>query len=87
MSLENVRWLPNWRKDVDAATRFEELAVMAHKHPEKFAHVFVGWSSQPKPDERGYSQNYCLVGCRNDTMTLLGLLEMLRMEIHEQVRK
>lgn len=84
---ENVRWLPNWRKDVDAATRFEELAVMARKQPERFAHVVIGWSNDPKPGERGYLQNYALVGCENDTMKLLGLLEMIRMEIHANTRR
>lgn len=88
MSFENVKLLPNWNKTVDAATRFEELAVMARKAPEKFAHVIVGWSDDPVARKTsGYQVNYCLVGCGNDTMTLLGLVELVRDEIHIVTRR
>lgn len=85
--LENVRWLPTWRKDVDAATRFDELAIMARKHPEKFSHVVIGWANAPENKAIGYQTDYCLVGCNCDTMTFLGLLEMVRMEIHAVTRR
>lgn len=88
MSFENVKILPVWNKDVTAAQRFEELAVMAAKSPEKFAHVVVGWSDDPVARKtRSYQVKYCLVGCGNDTMTLLGLVELVRDEIHNVTRR
>lgn len=37
----NIEYLPVWKKDATAEERFLELAMMARKHPERFAKMAV----------------------------------------------
>jgi hypothetical protein len=37
----NVEYLPIWKNNATAAERFDELAMIARKHPERFAKMVV----------------------------------------------
>lgn len=38
---DNVDYLPIWKEGATAFDRFSELAMIARKHPERFAKIFV----------------------------------------------
>ena len=69
--------LPIWNKRSTAAERFAELARLAEARPEKYHHVIIGWASSGEPN--GFATGYTLINC--DTMQLLGLLDLVRLEI------
>lgn len=75
---ENVKVFPVWNKNCSAADRLREIAVIADKYPERFDRLFIGWSG--KNEDGKYYLNYALLGC--DTLELLGLIEMLKAEVH-----
>jgi len=41
--LPDVVLFPAWNRNVTAAQRLHELALMAEKNPERFQKLFVGW--------------------------------------------
>ena len=50
---DNFDYLPIWKKGASAATRLEELALIARKHPERFAQFALVYveTLQPKDDK------------------------------------
>lgn len=41
MKADNVEYLPIWKNEATAEERFQELAMIARKHPERFKRVVV----------------------------------------------
>jgi hypothetical protein len=76
----NVEIFPNWKRTATPAERFYELARMAEKSPEHFAHVFVGWSDDFRlggsKDDKGLRVRY-IIAPGMTTVETLGLMRLL----------
>lgn len=67
MKPDNVEYLPIWKSEATAEERFNELAMIARKHPERFKRVVVIFEEQlPLESGRTYPDTitrYVTTGC------------------------
>lgn len=74
---ENVELMPSWKNNATAEDRFNELALMARKNPEKFNNFIVVYQ-----EETATSVSTRYTCSQNiDTNTALGILELAKHEI------
>ena len=76
--MDNVSYLPVWKKGATAEERFLELAMMARQNPDRFSKVAVIWSYENE-EKAMMATRY--VSSDMTTMELLGLLELGRQEV------
>ena len=60
MKPDNVEYLPIWKADATAEERLSELAMIARKKPERFAHIVVIYEEiLPTEDGEKYPSTVC----------------------------
>lgn len=78
-----VDYLPVWKRNASASDRFDELAAIARKHPERFTKVVVAYQET--------LANGCTVmrqissGC--ETLEVIGMLRLAEVQLLEDTRK
>lgn len=76
---DNLSYLPNWKKGATPDERFMELAMIARKHPERFARILVLYEENlPNGNTlMRWAQNGCLL---NDMLALLVIAQQQILE-------
>lgn len=80
--MDNVDYLPIWKKDATAEERFLELANMARKHPERFLHCIVIYQERvtlEHGDGTAFNTRYVTHGL--DTLGAIGLFEVGKLSL------
>lgn len=82
-SADNVEYLPVWKANATAEERLLELAMMARKHPERFA-KFVLVYQEATADDATVTR---YAGINTTTTELLGLLRQAEHEVFQATRR
>ena len=78
-----VDYLPIWKRKATAAERFNELAAVAAKHPERFSKVAIIYEEK-LPDDRTVVRQISS-GC--NTTEVLGLLHLGQVKVLEDAKE
>lgn len=81
----SVEPLPVWNKRSTPAERLEELARLARLYPERYKRLLVIW--QKDTDDGAIETAYVPAGPGIDTNVILGMLDLARVQIYQNVRR
>lgn len=79
--MDNIDYLPVWKKDATPEERFLELAMIARKYPDRFRAFVVIYQESLRPDDCGARFE---IGCNTygvDTRGALGLIEIGKFDL------
>ena len=80
---DNVEYLPIWKANSTPSEWFEELSIMAKRHPERFEKVVVGTLETTKSGNWNI-RHYWHGG---NLAEAIGLFEMAKMRAYEESSK
>lgn len=80
MSADNVEYLPLWKKDATPEERLLELAMIARKHPERFAKIVVLYVEE-RPNNHTLLRHVTL---NSTTYEMLGIMAEATHSVLEQ---
>lgn len=81
MALDNVEYLPGWKKNGTVADRLDELAMIARKHPERFDRFVLVYVERLETGNSKYRTH--AHGC--NFSEAIGLFEAGKMDYYMEV--